>query len=281
MINHNGTITTLEDVTVNPNNRGFLYGDGVFETLKVVNGKLLFWEDHYFRLMAAMRIMRMEIPMEYTPEYLEEEIKKTITSSDLIDKTCRVRITVYRSGSGTYLPDNRSVGFYAFAKAHPHSFYLLDNEPYEVELYKDHYVNVDLLSTIKTTNKALHVTGSIWAQDNGYDNCLLVNNEKNIVEALQGNLFLVKDNIIKTPPIADGCLRGILRKQLIEIIGLLPEYDLQETSISPFELQKADELFITNTIIGIRPITKYRKKAYISTVASMLLQKLNVKVRLM
>ena len=166
MINHNGIITTLEDVTVNPHNRGFLYGDGVFETLKVVNGKLLFWEDHYFRLMAAMRIMRMEIPMEYTPEYLEEEIKKVVTSSELIDKTSRVRITVYRSGAGTYLPEDRSVGFYAFAKALPNPFYLLENTSYEVELYKDHYVNADLLSTIKTTNKALHITGSIWAQDN-------------------------------------------------------------------------------------------------------------------
>ncbi len=281
MINHNGTIIPIDDVSISPHNRGFLYGDGVFETLKVVNGKLLFWEDHYFRLMAAMRIMRMEIPMKFTPEYLEKELKETIISSGLIDKTCRVRITVYRSGAGTYLPEERGVGFYAFAKAHPHPFYLLDDTPYKVELYKDHYVNADLLSTIKTTNKALHVTGSIWAQDNGYDNCLLVNNEKNIVEALQGNLFLVKGTVIKTPPLKDGCLRGIIRKQLIEIIKLLPEYELQEVSISPFELQKADELFITNTIIGIRPITKYRKKIYVNTVASMLLQKLNVKVRLM
>jgi branched-chain amino acid aminotransferase len=280
MVNHNGTIFSPEDAQLNPFNRGLLYGDGLFETIKAVNGKLLFWEDHYFRLMASMRILRMEIPMEFTPEFLEEELLKTLTASGLIDQTARIRITVYRSGGGTYLPEERGVGYYAFAKAHPNPFYLLNEEPYEVELYKDHYINADLISTLKTTNKIVHVTGSIYAQDNGYDNCLLVNNEKNIAEALQGNLFLVKGNHIKTPPLSDGCLRGVVRKQLISILGLMDEYTFEEASISPFELQKADELFITNTIMGIQPITKYRKKEFKIETAAALLKKLNVKVRL-
>jgi len=97
---------------------------------------------------------------------------------------------------------------------------------------------------------------------------------------LQGNIFLVKGNKIKTPPLSEGCLRGIIRKQLIDIIGLMPEYELVESEISPFELQKADELFITNTIIGIQPITKYRKKSFELEVAQNLLKKLNVKARL-
>lgn len=280
MINHNGTIVNEDASNLSPFNRGLLYGDGIFETIKVVNGKLLFWEDHYFRLMAGMRILRMSIPMSFTPEFLEEEIKGTLVANSLLNSTARVRFTVYRSGGGTYLPEERGVGYFVFAKAHSEPFYLLNDAPYEVELYKDHYVNVDLLSTLKTTNKILHVTGSIYAQDNGYDNCLLVNNEKNIAEALQGNLFLVKGNHIKTPPLSDGCLRGIIRKKLIEIIGTMDEYSFEEASISPFELQKADELFITNTIIGIQPITKYRKKVFGNEVAASLLKKLNVKARL-
>jgi len=280
MINHNGTIFSPEDARLSPLNRGILYGDGLFETIKAVNGKLIFWEDHYFRLMASMRILRMEIPMEFTPEFLEEQLLKTLTASGLVNQTARIRITVYRSGGGTYLPEERGVGYYAFAKALPNPFYVLNEEPYEVELYKDHYINADLITTLKTTNKIVHVTGSIYAQENGYDNCLLVNNEKNIAETLQGNLFLVKGSHIKTPPLADGCLRGVIRKQLINIIGLMDEYTFEEASISPFELQKADELFITNTIIGIQPITRYRKKEYKIATATTLLKKLNVKVRL-
>jgi branched-chain amino acid aminotransferase len=280
MINYNGKLQEPSWEGISPFNRGILYGDGVFETIKAVNGKLLFWEDHYFRLMASMRILRMEIPMDFTPDFLEEQLRNTLKASDLINQSARVRITVYRDSNGTYLPEGNNVGYYAFAKALSSPFYTLPETSYEVELYKDHYVNADVLSTLKTTNKIVHVTGSIFAKENGYDNCLLINNQKNVVEALQGNLFLVKGSKIKTPPLTDGCLRGIIRKQLISILGQKKEYEFLEESISPFELQKADELFITNTIIGIRPITKYRKKSYESLVASELLKLLNVKARL-
>ena len=280
MINDNGSLLAEKDMHLSPFNRAFLYGDGVFETIKAVNGKLLFWEDHYFRLMAAMRILRMDIPMTFTPEYLEKQLQDTLEASGLLGQTARLRLTVYRVGGGTYLPEENNVAFSAFAKALSTPFYTLNDKAYEVELYKDHYVAADLLSTLKTTNKALHVTGSIFAKENGYDNCLLINTQKNVVEALQGNLFLVKGTHIKTPPLEDGCLRGIIRKQLLAMLPKIPEYTFEEASISPFELQKADELFITNTILGIQPITKYRKKEFTTTTAANLLQKLNVKARL-
>lgn len=280
MINSNGILQEVEATKVSPHNRALLYGDGVFETIRAVNGKLLFWEDHYFRLMASMRILRMEIPMSFTPDFIEAELQKTIEASGLSNTAARVRITVYREGEGTYLPEKNDVGFYAFANELSSPFYTLSDDPYEVELYKDHYVNAGILSTLKTTNKVLHVTGSIFAKENGYDNCLLINTNKNVAEALQGNLFLVKGNTIKTPPLEDGCLRGIIRKQLLAIISQKKEYELQEASISPFELQKADELFITNSIQGIQSITKYRKKTYKRDVAGELLKLLNVKARL-
>ena len=90
----------------------------------------------------------------------------------------------------------------------------------------------------------------------------------------------MKGNVIKTPPISDGCLNGVTRKQLINIIGKLEDYTLEEASISPFELQKADELFITNVIVGIQSITKYRKKEFENTTAKSLLGKLNAHARL-
>ena len=278
MINLNGSLTN--EPHFSPQNRALLYGDAVFETVRCQGGKIYFWEDHYFRLMSSMRILRMEIPMHFTLENLQEEILKTLAASELENKAASVRITVFRNEGGKYLPEDNTVGFFAFAKALSTPFYTLSEADYEVELYKDHYVNADLLSTLKTTNKLIHVTGSIFAKENGYDNCLLINNNKTIVEALQGNIFLVKDNHIKTPPLEEGCLRGIVRKQLIEIIQNLKNYTFEEVAISPFELQKADEIFITNAIIGIQPVTKYRKKVYTNTVAKDLIGKLNAKARL-
>lgn len=107
-----------------------------------------------------------------------------------------------------------------------------------------------------------------------------IKRKKQVVEALNGNLFLVNGYKIKTPPLDDGCLNGVLRKQIIGIIQDIPDYVLEIESISPFELQKADEIFMTNVIIGIQPLSKYRKKEYTSTVAKDLLAKLNTKARL-
>lgn len=279
MINFNGNLQDNNTVITN-NNRAYAYGDGLFETIKAVHGKLLFFEDHYFRLMASMRIMRMEIPMSFTLEFLQDEILKTIKANQLDTATCRVKLQVHRVEGGLYEPESNDVEFIVSVKALDQDFYLLNEGNYEVDLFKDFYVSPSLISTLKSNNKALNVVGSIYAKENKLDNCLLINTNKSVVEALNGNVFLVKGNTIKTPPLSDGCLKGIIRKQLIEIINLMEEYTLEEASISPFEIQKADEMFITNVITGIQPVSKYRKKQFATNVAKALLQKLNVKVRL-
>ncbi|SFJ35919.1 aminotransferase class IV [Olleya namhaensis] len=279
MINFNG-ILQEDNTVISNNNRGYSYGDGLFETIKAVHGKLLFFEDHYFRLMASMRILRMEIPMNFTMEFLEAQIKRTLEANNLLSQSGRVKIQIDRVEGGLYLPESNDVNFIISVKAIDEDFYLLNENKYEVDLYKDHYLSPSLMSTLKSNNKVINVIGSIYAKENRLDNCLLINTNKSVVEALNGNLFLVKGTTIKTPPLSDGCLKGVLRKQIMEIIKLLPDYSLEETSISPFELQKADELFTTNVIKGIQSITKYRKKEFKNDVAKMLLQKLNVKVRL-
>ncbi len=279
MINFNEAL--LENSTILSNqNRGYSYGDGLFETLKVVNGKILFWEDHYFRLMASMRIMRMEIPMNFTMEYLENEIHKTLEANTLSKASSRVKLQVHRNEGGLYTPDTNAISFVISVKSVSNDVYALNTDFYEVDLFKDYYVSPSLLSTLKTNNKILNVIGSIYAKENGLNNCIILNTNKNVIEALNGNLFLVKGKTIKTPPISDGCLKGVMRTQLINIIKQLPEYELVEASISPFEIQKSDEMFITNVITGIQSVSKYRKKVYNTSVAKLLLQKVNVKIRL-
>ena len=280
MVNFNGELLPADAQYLNHENRGLRYGDALFETLRVVNGKIFFWEDHYLRLMASMRILRMEIPMEFTMEFLEEEILKAVASNSLGDSAARIRFTVFRNNGGLYLPETNEISYCIEANMLSSSFYVLDEENYEVELFKDFYVNVDMTSTLKTNNKIINVVGSIFAKENDYNNCILLNHKKEVVEFLNGNIFLVKGTTITTPPLKDGCLNGILRKKLIEILGKLEKYELQEASISPFSLQKADELFLTNSIVGICSITKYRKKEFTNIVAKDLIGKLNAAARL-
>lgn len=273
MINFNGNIVA-QDENILTQNRAFLYGDGVFETLKIVNNRILFLEDHYFRLMASMRVVRMEIPMNFTMEFFEEQVLKLVQENE-ISVSARARITVFRNDGGLYLPKTNEVSYLIHATPLENTSYGLNTAEYEVDLYKDFYVTKQLLSSIKTTNKLINVTGSIFAHENGLANCLLVNDAKNVVEGLQGNLFMLTGKKLITPPISEGCLNGIMRKQILALAKKLDGIEVLEEIISPFDLQKADELFLTNVITGIQPITKYRKKEFTSDLAHLLVQKLN------
>jgi len=275
MINFNGNLVTASNENIE-NNRGFLYGDAVFETIKVLDNKILFLEDHYFRLMSSMRIIRMEIPMDFTLEYLESEILKTTQALNL--SNARVRLTVYRSGNGKYSPETRTTQ-YLISVESTHAIYENNVLEYEIELFKDFHVSKHLLSTLKTTNRLINITASIFAKENDYQNCFLINDDKNIIEAINGNVFVVKDNVIATSPISDGCINGIMRKKVIELIKKDDSLQFEERSISPFEIQKADEVFITNVIQGIQSVSKYRKKEFTRNIANALLIKLNAQIR--
>jgi branched-chain amino acid aminotransferase len=273
MINFNGSIVS-NDTNLLTHNRAFLYGDAVFETVKIVKSKILFLEDHYFRLMSSMRIVRMEIPMNFTMEYFEEQIL-TLAKAKNFENSSRARVTVYRNDGGYYLPENNTVSYLINVEALENTSYSISQKDYVVDLYTDFYIAKQLLSSIKTTNKILNITASIYASENDLDNCLLLNDSKNVVEALQGNLFMLKGNILVTPPVSEGCLNGVMRKQIIKLARTIENIEVVEESISPFDLQKADELFITNVIKGIQPITKYRKKEFTIDLSKQLLQKLN------
>ena len=270
MLNYNGSIVAFDDVNITPDNRAYKYGDSVFETIKVINGKLVFWEDHYFRLMASMRMLRMKIPMNFTLEYLEEEILKTISINN--QNNSRVRLSITRKDGGFYTPTTNEID------------YLIDcreiksktKNSYKVDLFKDFYLYSGHLSTIKTNNKLIHTLASIFAKENELDNCILLNERKGIVEATNASLFLIKGTLIKTPLLTEGCLKGIARQKVIQIIKSSVDYQIEEAIISPFEIQKADEVFVTNSIIGIQPVTNYRKKVFSTAVSNKLAMSLNI-----
>ena len=277
MINFNGTLVESASNSL-ADNRGLLFGDAVFETFKVVNNHILFLEDHYFRLMSSMRILRMEIPMNFTLEFLEQQILEVVQTNSL-ESSARVRMTVFRNSGGFYLPTTNEISYLIQCSELKSKEYLLNTDRYEVDLFKDFYVTKQLLSTIKSTNKAVQITGSIFAKENDLQNCFLLNDSKNVVEALNGNLFMLKDGKLTTPPVSEGCLNGIMRKQILAIAKTM-EVEVVEEPISPFDLQKADELFITNVISGVQPITKYRKKDFENTFSAKLIAEVNSKFSL-
>jgi branched-chain amino acid aminotransferase len=279
MINYQGDIIELNALPVQDVKRATMYGDAVFETIRMRDNKLLFVEDHYFRLMASMRILRMPIPMEFTPEFFVDEANRLAEEVAVTDG--RLRLQVVRKSEGKYTPDeNNECVWWMELEELSTQDYTWTSKGLKVDLFKDHYIQPGLLSTLKSSNALPYVLAGIFAKENGFDAMLLVNDKKMLVEANAANVFVLKDNILKTAPLEDGPLRGVFRKNLIgwaKEIGL----EIKEESINPFELQKADEIWLTNTISGVQWVEKYRKRTYKGDKAKELIELLQRKLNVL
>ncbi len=280
MIKFNGEILDPSQIQFSTSNRAFRYGDGVFETMKYADGKIHFLEDHYFRLMSTMRILRMDIPMDFSPEYLEEQIKETIEANHAENDANRIRLTVFRNGAGLYTPETHAISFLIETEKLPNLDYELNKEGLTVDLFKDFYVQKSILSNLKTANAQLYVLAGIFKKENGLDECLLVNDEKNVVEAISSNLFIVKGEVVHTPALETGCLKGVMRKNIIQILKNL-KIEVVEDAFSPFELQRADAVWLTNSILGLQWVGQYRKKVYSNELAVKVSEALNRYTKLM
>ena len=275
MINYNGNFK--DKFSIHFNNRGFLFGDSVFETIKVVNNNLLFWEEHYLRLMSSMRILRIRIPNLYTPEFLENEIKKTNSNFNK-SFSGRVRLTIFRDGKDLYLPESNEPVFLINSKETKETSFNINSGIYKVDIYKEYFIQSNLLSNIKSNNRLINVLGSIYAKENELDNCIILNDQKNVAEFLNGNIFIVKDKKVTTPPVSSGCLDGVMRKKIIESLKQSQILSFEEKNISPFELISSDEIWISNSISGIIPVTEYRKKRFSKMFAQTMVEYFNKKI---
>jgi branched-chain amino acid aminotransferase len=218
-----------------------------------------------------MRMLRMKIPMEFTLEFLEQEILKTVAVQDTAI-SFRVRLNVYRKDGGLYTPKTNKIDYFIDVKANTY----VTKDIYTVDIFKDFYNYSGLLSTIKTNNRMVNTLASIYAKENELDNCVLINENKGVVEVTNANIFILKGNVVKTPAYTEGCIKGIIRTKVIEIITKNEDFTIEETTISPFEIQKADEVFITNAIIGVQAVTNYKKKTFTTSFSNKISKSLKV-----
>ena len=271
MINWNGALQPEDKAMVSSSDRAFRYGDAAFETMLSRKGQVQFWEEHYFRLMAAMRILRMSIPMTYTPEYLEQEIIRTVKSADLLGTDERIRLQVGRGPGGTYMPQSDDVYFVIEAGT-------LDTVPFQVgeglhvDVFRDHKKARNLLSSVKSSNALFYIIAAQWARENDLDDCLILNEDNQVIESTRSNLFLYLNDgkRLVTPEKDSGALKGIMQKKVAEQsekLGL----ELQERPISPFDVLKADEVWLTNSLRGVQSVRQYKKQSFGSEMA----QKMN------
>jgi len=230
-------------------------------------------------MMASMRILRMGIPMTYTMEYLEEQVLLLLQESDLLKKSVQIHFSFFSTDSVTRSNPIVPSSFLIHAEA-CETMLGIQTSGRSIDLYKDHWVVKGLYGTLEQSNDRLRKLASVYAFENDFEDCVLLNEDKQITETITGAIFVVKGNQIKTPPLTSGCRSSVYRQVVIDLLVKQDGLVLVEDVVSPFELQKADELFVVSLSNGIQSVKQYRKKVFVSTTAESLFSKFIMGYRL-
>ena len=258
MVVFNGKLYSDQECFIGVGNTALSFGHAVLEELRIENGHLLFWESHYLKIMASMRMLRISIPMTFTPDYLEGVIKDALSKTTHLNNNAIAVFQVYPS------EDNITQTHYHISFRPLENLHLdkISHTPFEIGLYKDFYIADSLLSTLPINYKLVERLAGVFSDENDFQSCFLLNEKKEVIGTHMGPLFMVANGQIQTPPITGGTQNSVFRKQIISLLAKDSDYEISENVISPFSLQKSDALFIFNLSKGFISINKYRKKIY-------------------
>lgn len=272
-VNNNGNLVSTDGYAIKAGNRGHLYGDGLFESIRVLNGQPINLQNHVNRLMEGMKVMRMNYPVEFGTAFFEREIVALLTKNE-IEGSARVRLSVDRKAGGNYLPLSNHIDYFIEVMPITPNRFVHNEKGISIDLYDDMKKQVSFLSPYKTKNCLIYIMGKLKAKEKGVDDLLILNDKLGIIEGTSSNLFIVSNGVLYTAGIDLGCLGGTMRMQ---IINLALKYNIKvyECNISPQNLLAADEVFLTNAIQGIVWVASYRTKEYSNKISKQLVDYLN------
>ncbi len=271
----NGELCEADKPVITLDNRAYHFGDGLFESIRVVRGRPCFLDAHWARLVEGMKVLRIQQPKDLDRETLERYIVQLVARCGLPNG--RARLTVFRDSPGYYRPQHHAGGFTIELKPIPSEVYELNQHGLMVDIYPEMRKPVNMLAVHKTLGCQLYVMANLWCMERGLDDCLLQNDRGNIIESSGGNLFIVSNGVLYTPSLTDGCLAGIMRMQVINL-ALEHGIKVYECSLNPQNLLAADELFFTNATRGLIWVGSYRTKRYTHRMAQGLVDLLVRKV---
>ena len=271
-INYNGKLFLETENIFSANNRAFKYGDAIFETIRIINGKLIFLSDHFERLKKGMDFLQFK-NCEMSFEDITKQMEELITKNNL-KKGGRVRLTVFREAEGFYTPFNEKCGYVIEVKPIEINHYNLNEEGLTIDIYNLHRRSTSKLSNIKTTNDIPQILAGLYALENNLDDCIILNKHNRIVETTNSNIFLYKKNNIYTPSLDEGCMDGVMRKQILKIAEKL-KINIFEGMLNANVLLQTDEVFLTNVVKGVQWVKTFKEKTYTNEAAKMFVDELN------
>lgn len=259
-INFNGKLVPAGSPIITADSRALRYGDGLFETMRVQNGRVLLFDWHMERLFEGMRSLQFELPRLLTADYLKESVLE-LCKKNGVSVLARVRLNVIRSTGGLYDPLNLVPQYIIEAMPLAGHYQSLNENGLVLGLYEGGYKSCDRLANIKSNNYLLYVLAALEAKKNRWNDSLVLNQFGRISDSTIANLFWVKNGTVYTPPLSEGPVAGILRRWLLEkcrSTSAMAVEALADASI----LESADEIFLTNAISGIRWVQQCNDRTY-------------------
>ena len=263
----NGSLLTGDTPVLRADNKSYRYGDGLFETMKVVRGMIPLAHLHFERLFSGLKILGFNFPSTITAEKFQQEIQLLCRDNNC-EKLARVRLSVSR-GNGGINEDKDGLQYLVECCPLTESDILFNERGYIIDVFPDARKSCDAFSNLKSANYLPYVMAARYAKQNKLDDGLVMNVHERIADASIANIFIVKKGKLVTPPSSEGCVNGVMRRYLLE------EYKAEEMLTSIEDLLNADEIFLTNAVNGIRWVKEFRNKKYDPHLASKMSQQLH------
>lgn len=259
-INYNGKIIEGRKAGINISNRGFKYGDGLFETMKSKNGAIFFIDDHFDRLLMGMDLLHFKIPVHFSAAVLKKQITALLKKNGH-NNLARIRLTVFRGDGGLYDQINHSPNYLLETWALPDRTGQWNSNGLVIGIYNEVKKSCDILSNLKHNNFLSYVMAALHAKKQKWNDAVVLNSFNRICDTTIANIFLVKDEKIYTPSLGEGCIAGVMRKNMI---GQLAKNNIQvtECEISIADIENADEVFLTNSIYNLRWVKSIEGREY-------------------
>ena len=262
---YNGKTYKAQTAVLNADNRGLRYGDGLFETVKWINGELQFIDEHFTRLWNGLQVLQFNIPKHFTPDFLQEEII-SLLQKNAHHKIARIRITLFRGDGGLYDAADHTPNYLIQTWALPDDIGSWNSNGLVLGIYNEIKKSCDILSNLKHNNFLPYAMAALYAKNEKWNDAVLLNTTGRICDTTMANIFLVKNEIVYTASLAEGCIAGIMRKNMVQQL-VKNNMQVNEGQLTVDDLLNADEVFLTNSIYNMRWVQSIGDKKYAHAVA--------------
>ena len=258
LISFNGVLTDADDKIFSSHSRIYKYGDGFFESIKIINKEPQLFTLHYNRILRAAKLFKIQLNQKWTQNYFFEQLNLLCLKNGLVNARCR--ITFYRDTQGFYTPATNK-GSFIIELSEDNGIYRLNDKGLTLGSFGQILKPSNFVSFFKPLSAINYVMAGIAATEQNCDSVVLFNESNRVCEVHNASIFIIRDEEILTPSLGEYCLDGVMRQHIINKCTTA-DIAIFEVEITEEELLMADEVFTSNASKGMQWVESYGGKFY-------------------